>query len=246
MQLMSEPPPSYGTTRERGPTVSYAEIERAARAVMAKGVRPTGKAVFEHLGRGSPNHITEALQRFWKDQAALNAGDPLALSRLPPELADAAVAQWEQALRLSQQTAKYEDSQARALLEQLRRETDVRVHSVELREKDWDIAARVRERALTDTREQVNLLMKELALDRAELRARDARIVDLEEQLEEHRRQLVNVIASAVSKNRASARSKTQPTPRSKPKGRSRPRPKRPTVKRKPLNAKRKGHGKRR
>jgi hypothetical protein len=78
------------------------------------------------------------MQRFWRDQAALNAGDPLALSRLPPELADAAVAQWEQALRLSQQSAKYEDSQARFQLEQLRRETDVRVRSVELREKEWD------------------------------------------------------------------------------------------------------------
>jgi hypothetical protein len=186
------------------------------------------------------------MQRFWKDQAALNAGDPLALSRLPPELADAAVAQWEQALRLSQQTAKYEDSQARVQLEHLRRETDVRVRSVELREKEWDIAARVRERALTDAREQVNLLMKELALDRAELRARDARIADLENQLEEHRRQLVTVIARAVSKNRAGATAKPRPTHRAKPKGRTAPRKKRPLVKRKPLNSKRKGHGKRR
>ena len=215
---MNEPPSSYGTTRERGPTVSYAEIERAARAVMAQGLRPTGKAVLEHLGRGSPNHIAESMQRFWKDQAALNAGDPLALSRLPPELADAAVAQWEQALRLSQQTAKYEDSQARAQLEQLRRETDVRVRSVELREKEWDIAARVRERALTDAREQVNLLMKELALDRAELRARDARVADLENQLEEHRRQLVTVIARAVSKNRAGATAKPSMTAGRSPK----------------------------
>jgi hypothetical protein len=243
---MNEPPSSYGTTRERGPTVSHAEIERAARAVMAAGHRPTSKAVLEHLGRGSPNHIAESMQRFWKDQAALNAGDPLALSRLPPELADAAVAQWEQALRLSQQAAKYEDSQARVHLEHLRRETDVRVRSVELREKEWDIAARVRERALTDAREQVNLLMKELALDRAELRARDARIADLESQLEGHRRQLVTVIARAVSKNRAGATAKPWPTPRAKPKGRAAPRKKRPLVKRKPLNSKRKGHGKRR
>jgi Plasmid replication region DNA-binding N-term len=246
LDRMYQPPSSYGTTRERGPTVSYAEIERAARAVMAQGLRPTGKAVLEHLGRGSPNHIADSLQRFWKDQAALNAGDPLALSRLPPELADAAVAQWEQALRLSQQTTKYEDSQARVQLEQLRRETDVRVRSVELREKEWDIAARVRERALSDVREQVNLLMKELALDRAELRARDARIADLENQLEEHRRQLVTVIARAVSKNRAGATAKPRPTPRAKPKGRAAPRDKRPLVKRKPLNSKRKGHGKRR
>jgi hypothetical protein len=243
---MNQPPFSYGTTRERGPTVSYAEIERAARAVMAQGLRPTGKAVLEHLGRGSPNHISEAMQRFWKDQAALNAGDPLALSRLPPELADAAVAQWEQALRLSQQSAKYEDSQARVQLEQLRRETDVRVRSVELREKEWDIAARVRERALTDEREQVNLLMKELALDRAELRARDARIADLENQLEEQRRQLVTVIARAVSKNRAGATAKPRPTHRAKPKGQAAPRKRSPSLKRKSVNPKRKGHGKRR
>jgi hypothetical protein len=246
MQLMSEPPPSYGTTRERGPTVSYAEIERAARAVMAKGVRPTGKAVFEHLGRGSPNHITEALQRFWKDQAALNAGDPLALSRLPPELADAAVAQWEQALRLSQQTAKYEDNQARAQLEQLRRDTETRVRSVELREKEWDMAARVRERALSDARDQVNQLLKELALDRAELRSRDVRIAELETQLEDHRRQLISVIAKAVSKNRAGAKAKPRPAARPRSKRSSAAGRKHHSGKQKSLNSKRKGHGKRR
>src|SRR6202012_4404918 len=116
---MSEQPASYGSPRERGPTGSYAEIERAARAIMAQGDRPTSKSVLAHLGRGSPNHIAECMRRFWKDQAALNGGDPLALTRLPPELADAAVAQWEQALRLSQQTANYEGNLARAHLEQL-------------------------------------------------------------------------------------------------------------------------------
>ena len=91
-------------------------------------------------------------------------------------------------------------------------------------------------------REQVNLLMKELALDRAELRARDARIVDLENQLEEHRRQLVTVIARAVSKNRSGATAKPR-----RSKVRAAPRERRPLVKRKPLlNSKRKGHGKRR
>ncbi len=243
---MNDPTPSYGTTRERGPTVSYAEIERAARAVMAAGQRPTGKAVLDHLGRGSPNHITEALQRFWKDQAALNAGDPLALSRIPPELADAAVGQWEQALRLSQQTAKYEDNQARAQLEQLRRDTETRVRSVELKEKEWDIAARVRERALSDAREQVNQLLKALALDRAELRSRDVRIANLETQLEDHRQQLITVIASAVSKNRARARAKPRPTARATRKRRVAQSKKRPTVKQQSLNSKRKGHGKRR
>jgi hypothetical protein len=90
----------------------------------------------------------------------------------------------------------------------------------------------------------VNLLMKELALDRAELRARDARIADLENQLEEHRRQLVTVIARAVSKNRAGATAR--PIPRTKPKRRAAASKKLPFAKRKPLNSKRKGHGKRR
>jgi hypothetical protein len=240
---MNEPKPSYGTTRERGPTVSYAEIERAARAVMTAGQRPTTKAVLEHLGRGSPNHIAESMQRFWKDQAALNAGDPLALSRLPPELADAAVAQWEQALRLSQQSAKHDDNEARARLEQLRRETDIRVRSVELRETEWDMAARVRERALTEAREQVSLLMKELATDRAELRARNARITALESQIEEHRRQLATLITRAIDKNRGAAR--TRPASRTKVKAAHAARKKkRVLTKRKPPNhPKRKRHG---
>jgi len=211
--------PVYGVTRERGPTVSYGEIERAARALMTRGERPTVDAVRKVLGRGSPNHLTESLRRFWRDQAALNAGDPVALTRLPPELAEAAVAQWEQALRLAQQTARQEDSAARAALQELRRDTEVRVHSVELREKEWDLAARVRERALADAREHVNILMKELAVDRAELRAREARILDLEYQLEEHRQQLATVIAGAMVKNRALGTKTTRRKPQAKPKG---------------------------
>jgi hypothetical protein len=34
------------------------------------------------------------MRQFWKNQAALNTGDPVALTRVPSELADAAVAQW--------------------------------------------------------------------------------------------------------------------------------------------------------
>jgi hypothetical protein len=218
--------PAYGTTRERGPTVSYAEIERAARSLMAHGERPTVEAVRKTLGRGSPNHISVEMQKFWKNQSALNGGDPLALTRLPPELADAAVAQWEQALRLAHQTATQDDNAGRAHLEQLRRDTDARAHSVELREKEWDLAARVRERALADTREQVNLLMKELATDRAELRFRDARIADLETQIEAYRQQLAQVVARAVARSRASKAQKPAPRPRKSSASKTRIRPK--------------------
>ena len=189
---------------------------------MAVGERPTVKAVLKTLGRGSPNHLTACMQRFWKDQAALNAGDPIALSRVPPELAEAAQALWEQALRLSQQTALHDDNAGRARLAELRRETDARARSIELREKEWDLAARVRERALADTREQVNTLLRELANATAEIRGSKVRIADLESQIEDYRGRLSTVIAQAVSRNRRSTAERSgprvKPRPRTKPK----------------------------
>jgi len=242
--MHAAPPSNYGTTRERGASVSFADIEAAARRLMVAGGYPSVGAVRKELKRGSTTTIADAMRRFWKDQAALNAGNPVALTRLPPEFADAAVALWEQALRLSQQTAVVDDNAAREHLEQLRRDIDHRVRSVEMREKEWDMAARVRERALADAREQVSLLMKELAADRAELRSRDSRIADLESQIEEHRRQLATVIAQAIAKNRAFAVKK--------PKRRIQARPKRPIKvkkrvpsKRSPRRVKRKTHGQR-
>jgi Plasmid replication region DNA-binding N-term len=191
--------------------VSFAEIESAARKLMAAGDYPSVHAVRLELKRGSTTTIAEAMRRFWKDQAALNAGNPVALSRLPPEFADSAVNLWEQALRLSLQTVKSDDNAARAHLDQLRRDTDFRVHSVELREKQWDMAARVRERALTEAREQVGVLVGELAATRAELRSRDLQNADLVAQIEHMHRQMAAVIAKAVVRHRSAPRSRPKP-----------------------------------
>jgi hypothetical protein len=200
---VNSPVASYGTSRERAASVSFAEIETAARKMMTAGGYPSVAAVRQELKRGSTTTIADAMRRFWKDQAALNAGNPVALTRLPPEFADAAVALWEQALRLSLQTAQQDDSAGRAELEELRRDTGVRARSLELREKEWDMAARVRERALTDAREQVNMLLKELANTSTELRSNRVQIVDLQSQIEDYRRQLATVIARAVGRSRA-------------------------------------------
>lgn len=244
---MNSPVASYGASRERAASVSFAEIETEARKLMTAGEYPSVHAVRAELGRGSTTTISDAMRRFWKDQAALNAGNPAALTRLPPEFADAAVELWEQALRLSLQTAKADDSAAHAKLEGLKRDTESRARSMELREKEWDMAARVRERALAETREQVNMLLKELGNATAEIRARDARIADLENQLESQRRQLVTVVARAISKNRAAAsKAKPRVISRAKPKRQAAPRKQYPSVKLKPLNSKRKRHGKRR
>jgi Plasmid replication region DNA-binding N-term len=201
---------SFGIGRERPTSVSFADIEAAARKLMAAGDYPSVATVRKELKRGSTTTIADAMRRFWKDQAALNAGNPVALTRLPPEFADAAVALWEQALRLSLQTAQQDDSAGRAKLEELKRDTESRARSMELREKEWDIAARVRERALSETREQVNVLLKELANATAELRANKVRIAGLESQIEDHRRQLSTVIARAVSRNRLLTSKKTK------------------------------------
>ena len=208
---------SYGASRQRGPIVSYEEIERTARDLMDKGERPTVDGVRTALGRGSPNHIAASMRRFWKNQAAINTGNPLALSHLPPELADAAVAQWEKALSLAQQTAQVDDSAARAQLEQLRRETARHAHAIAQREKDWNIAARVRERALVEAREQIHVLLTELAADRVELRSCKTRIADLESQNEGYRQQLALLVTRAVTRNRAMRTRTPRPTKPARP-----------------------------
>src|SRR6202046_2960708 len=114
---MPTPRANYGTTRDRAASVSFADIEEAARRLMLAGTYPSVGAVRKELKRGSTTTIAEAMRRFWKDQAALNAGNPVALTRLPPEFADAAVDLWEQALRLSQQTVTSDDNAARARIE---------------------------------------------------------------------------------------------------------------------------------
>lgn len=196
------PPESYGTLRERAASVSFADIESAARKLMTEGEYPSVHAVREQLKRGSTTTISDAMRRFWKDQAALNAGNPVALTRLPPEFADAAVELWERALRLSLQTVKSDDNGARAKLEELKRDTEVRTRSLELREKEWDMAARVRERALSDAREQTGTLLKELAVTAAELRTTRNLVLKLEAEIEDYRRHLTTLVTRAVSRSR--------------------------------------------
>jgi hypothetical protein len=196
--------------------VSFAEIEAAARKLMAAGKYPSVAAVRAKLTRGSATTISDAMRRFWKDQAALNTGNPVALTRVPPEFADAAVDLWEQALRLSLQTAEADDTAAHAKLEELKRDTDARARSLELREKEWDMAARIRERALVDTREQVNMLLKELATATAELRSSQMQIAALESQAEDYRRQISTVIARSVSRHRMPKAKRPRPHTKAK------------------------------
>jgi chromosome segregation ATPase len=110
---------------------------------------------------------------------------------------------WQRALALAAQSAKHDDNAARERLAQIRTENDLRAQSFALREKEFESAARSRERALTDCREHVAAMMKMLESDRARLRAKEVHISDLETQLENCRQQLAKIVGRVVARNRA-------------------------------------------
>src|ERR1039457_6417416 len=112
--------PAYGSTRERGANVSYADVERAALDILATERRPSVEIVRELLGRGSPATISTCLKRFWRDLGIRVQGDPAALTRLPSEIVEAVETIWQKSLALASQTAKSDQNAARARLEQIR------------------------------------------------------------------------------------------------------------------------------
>ena len=223
---------AYGSTRERGANVSYADVERAALDILATGSRPAVETVREALGRGSPATIATCLKRFWRDLGVRAQGDPAALSRLPSEIVEAVEAIWQRSLALAAQNAKHEDNAARGRLEQIRIENEVRAQSFEMREKAFETAARERERALADARDHLLSTLRMLESDRVMLRAREARIAALEAQVEDYRRQLARVIERAVNRNRTLPARKRRPARR--PKVKSRIAPKKSAGRRRP------------
>jgi hypothetical protein len=209
---MSETPSSaYGTTRERGSNLSHAQIERAALDILCTGSRPSVEIIRKRLGRGSPATIATSLKRFWRDLGSRAEGNPVALARLPGEIADLADGIWQRALALASQTAKHEDNVARERLTRIRIENEVRAQSFALREREFETATRERERALADSRDHLLSTLRMLENDRAILRAREARIADLEAQIENYRAELAAVIAQATARGRKAGRRTPRP-----------------------------------
>ena len=234
---------AYGEGRVRT-NVAYADVERAAIAILKSERRPTVETVREAIGRGSNDTIGEALRRFWRDLGARAEGDPAALARMPVEIAELADGVWQRALKLAGEAAKNSDNAARERLEHIQIENDLKATSFALREHELDRQARERERALADSREHLFLTLKTLAREQATNKSREARIADLESQLEEHRRQLARVIASAIAKNRKAVANRPQHKVRLRPKKRAAPK-KRVPSKQPRRQVKRKPHGQR-
>lgn len=195
----SDSPPAYGNPRPRSANVSHTEIERAALDIFATGERPSVATVRERLGRGSAATIADGLSRFWRDLGRRAEGDPAALARLPVEIVETVDTLWQRALALAAQVATHDDNAARERLAQIQLENDLRSQSLALREKEYDTAARERERALTETREQLRALLGMLERERATVRAKDRRIADLVKQLEDARGHRIEPVRQRVT-----------------------------------------------
>ena len=199
---MEEPPSkAYGEGRVRV-SVSYGEVERAAIALLKSERRPTVENLREALGHGSPETIGNALKRFWRDLGVRIEGDPAALTRMPPDIADLADGLWQRALKLASEAARNDDNAARERLAQLQLEAELRIQSFAVREREYDTAARARESALADSREHLLSLMKTLGREQATILAQQVRIADLEAQIGQWRLQLGALIAGAIAERR--------------------------------------------
>ena len=221
---MPDPPHlAYGATRERGANLSHAEIERAALDLLTAGTRPSVALIRAQLKRGSAATIASSLKRFWRDLGARAQGDPAALTRLPSDIADLADGLWQRALALAAQAAKQDDNAARERLARIRIENEVRAQSFELREKEFETSARERERALADSRDHLLSTLRMLEADRVALRARDARIADLEAQIEDYRRQLTTIVDRELTRNRKQTQRRPGPLVTGRSKSKSQP-----------------------
>ena len=121
---------------------------------------------------------------------------------MPAEIADVAEAMWQRALKLAGEAAKHDDNAAHKRLKQIEVENELRAYSLALREREIDTLARERERALSDSRAHEQLLLRTLGRDQNSLRACEAHIAELENQIVQYRQRIETLIAAAVTRNR--------------------------------------------
>ena len=99
--------------------VPESEVFAAADAVLARGERPTVERVRGELGRGSPARVGALLDQWW-EQLAVRLRGEARLPGLPPEVAQAFVAIWQQATTLAQVVVDHSVATQRQVLEEER------------------------------------------------------------------------------------------------------------------------------
>jgi chromosome segregation ATPase len=207
------PSPEYGTTRNRRPSVSFAEFERAADTLLAAGEKPGLENVRQAIG-GSPETIRQMLRRYWMELAALKRSPAEALMRLPSEIADLADELWQRSLSLASQSAAHDDNAARERLEQVKSENEVRSHGLTVKEQALREREASREKTVRELQDQVATLLSIVKRNTETIAALQTAKQEAEGQANDYRERLSQVITRAIARNQAA----TKPRAPKKPK----------------------------
>jgi len=197
-----EEPVTYGVTRQKRDDVSYAQIERAATEILKTGVRPTVQAVRNALGGGSPRTILDGLNRYWRDLGNQVAGTPDTLRRLPAAVADLAEALWQRALSLATDASGASRTDAEGQLSRLKSQLELRQHTLSQREIELDDLVRSRERTVKELQEHLRAALSMLTKRDATISSLELRLGTAQQETENYRRRLGQVIQGAVANPR--------------------------------------------
>jgi hypothetical protein len=222
--------PTYGQTRKRREEVTFAQIERAATDILKTGVRPTLEGLRAALGGGSPRTILDGLNRYWRDLGNQVAGSPDTLRRLPAAVADLAEGLWQRALSVAVEAAQATHSGGEEQLSRLKRQLELRSHTLSQREVELDELLRSRERTVKELEEHLRAAISMLSKRDASIAGLEGRLAAAQRETDEHRARLAKVVRRAVTRHRATAAS--QPSKPTKA-AREKPRPKQKTPKQK-------------
>lgn len=196
---------SYGESRKRSPDVSYGQIEAAAEAILASGIRPTVEGVRETLKAGSQRTLLDGLQRFWKELGARLSGVPDTRRRLPAAVADLADTLWQTALTLAMDSAEGSDLAMKAELAQLRTDADVRGHALAQREIEMESLVRSRERTIRELEEYLRATMALVGKHDATIKSLETRMAAALEETESYRQRLAGIVSRTVVRHRGTA-----------------------------------------
>ena len=207
---------SYGKTRKRSPDVSYGQIEAAAEAILASGIRPTVDGVREALQAGSQRTLLDGLQRFWKELGARLSGVPDTRRRLPSAVADLADNLWQTALNLALESADGSDAALKSELARLRTETEVRGHALAQREIEMESLVRSRERTIRELEEHLRATMALVSKRDTSIASLESRLLASLQETENYRQRLAAIVTQTVARHRRTRRATVRTSARNK------------------------------
>jgi hypothetical protein len=204
------PPP-----RTRG--IQATDVDQAADALLREGERPTIEKIRARIGRGSPNTINPLLDAWWKRLASRLDAGPHALHRIPESIAQITEVLWLKALDAARERARAEERTSRGQLERDRREVDLRVHVLSLRESEFEDRLKERDSTIGTLEEQIRALMRLVQQEQANRAAALRRIAALEASLKRAEARVQALFADLTTGTPTGSRRREPTASRAKP-----------------------------